>query len=151
LLEPDAVRVLKQRLLPLASVVTPNLGEAELLTGKRVRTLKEMERAAREIFQMGPQVVIKGGHLKRECSDVLFDGKDVMVFPGERIASTCTHGTGCVFSSALATFLALGKCVKDATQSAHDVVRRAIHCGYSFGRGRGAVSPHLGRRVEGTE
>jgi len=65
-------------------VVTPNLHEAELLTGKRVRTLREMERAALEIFRMGPRVVIKGGHLKRESSDVLFDGKDLTVFPGRK-------------------------------------------------------------------
>jgi hydroxymethylpyrimidine kinase/phosphomethylpyrimidine kinase len=141
LLEPDAVRVMRERLLPLATVVTPNLQEAELLTGKRVRTLKEMERAALEIFRMGPRVVIKGGHLKRESSDLLFDGKEVTVFHGKKIASTSTHGTGCVFSSALATFLAMGESLRESTQSAHDVVRRAIQGGYSFGRGRGAVAP----------
>jgi len=151
LLEPDAVRVLRERLLPLATVVTPNLHEAELLTGKRVRTLKEMERAALEIFRMGPRVVIKGGHLKRECSDLLFDGKEVTVFPGKKIASTCTHGTGCVFSSALATFLALGENLKQATQSAHDVVRRAIRGGYCVGRGTGAVAPYSTGRIEGLE
>jgi len=151
LLEPDAVRVLRERLLPLATVVTPNLHEAELLTGKRVRTLKEMERAALEIFRMGPRVVIKGGHLKRECSDLLFDGKEVTVFPGKKIASTCTHGTGCVFSSALATFLALGENLKEATQSAHDVVRRAIRGGYCVGRGTGAVAPYSTGRIEGLE
>lgn len=150
LLEPDAIRLLRDRLLPLATVVTPNLLEAELLTGKRVRTLKQMERAAFEIFQMGPRVVIKGGHLKRESSDVLFDGKDVTVFTGKKIASTCTHGTGCVFSSALATFLALGKNLIEATQLAHDLVRKAIQGGYSAGRGRGVVAPHSDRRVEGS-
>jgi hydroxymethylpyrimidine kinase/phosphomethylpyrimidine kinase len=149
LLEPDAIRVLRERLLPLATVVTPNLHEAELLTGKRVRTLKEMERAALEIFRMGPRVVIKGGHLKRESSDVFFDGKEVTVFRGNKIASTSTHGTGCVFSSALATFLALGGNLKEATQSAHDLVRRAIRGGYSVGRGRGAVAPFSARRAEG--
>ena len=141
LLEPDAVRVLKEQLLPLATVVTPNLSEAEFLTGKRVRTLKEMERAAREIFRMGPRVVIKGGHLKRESSDVLFDGKEITVFPGKTIASSSTHGTGCVFSSALATFLAVGESLKEATQSAHDLVRKAIRGGYSVGQGRGVVAP----------
>ena len=142
LLEPGALRWLRERLLPLATVVTPNLHEAELLTGKRVRTLKEMERAAREIFRMGPQVVIKGGHLKGESSDVLFDGKDITVFPGKTIASAATHGTGCVFSSALATYLAMGETVREATQSAHDMVRRAIRGGYSMGRGAGPVAPY---------
>ena len=148
LLEPDAIRVLKERLLPLATVVTPNLHEAELLTGKRVRTLKEMERAAFEIFRMGPRVVIKGGHLKRESSDLFFDGKDVTIFSGKKIASTSTHGTGCVFSSALATFLALGEDLKEATKSAHDLVRKAIRGGYSIGRGRGAVAPYSARWAE---
>jgi hydroxymethylpyrimidine kinase/phosphomethylpyrimidine kinase len=141
LLEPDAIRVLRERLLPLATVVTPNLDEAELLTGRRVRTLKEMERAALEIFGMGPQVVIKGGHLKRESSDVFFDGKDVTVFPGKKIASQSTHGTGCVFSSAVATLLALGENLNEAVESAHELVRRAIRGGYSIGGGAGAVAP----------
>ncbi len=149
LLEPDAIRVLKERLLPLATLVTPNLEEAELLTGKRVRTLKEMERAAREIFRMGPGVVIKGGHLRQESSDVLFDGKEMTVFHGKKIASISTHGTGCVFSSALATFLAMGQDLREATQSAHDLVRRAIRGGYSVGRGRGAVAPYSAHGVEG--
>ena len=148
LLEPDAIRVLKERLLPLATVVTPNLHEAELLTGKRVRTLKEMERAAFEIFRMGPRVVIKGGHLKRESSDLFFDGKDVTIFSGKKIASTSTHGTGCVFSSAQASFLALGEDLKEATKSAHDLVRKAIRGGYSIGRGRGAVAPYSARWAE---
>jgi hydroxymethylpyrimidine kinase/phosphomethylpyrimidine kinase len=142
LLEPGAIRVLRDYLLPLATVVTPNLDEAELLTGKRVRTLKQMERAALEIFRMGPRVVIKGGHLKRECSDVFFDGEEVMVFPGKKIVSASTHGTGCVFSSALATFLALGENLKEAVRSAHDLVRRAIRGGYTVGRGTGAVAPY---------
>jgi hydroxymethylpyrimidine/phosphomethylpyrimidine kinase len=143
LLEPGAIRALKEHLLPLATVVTPNLDEAEILTGKRVRTLKEMERAALEIFQMGSQVVIKGGHLERGSLDVFFDGKEVTVFPGKKIVSTSTHGTGCVFSSALATFLALGRNSKDAVQSAHDMVRKAIRQGYPVGRGLGAVAPYF--------
>jgi hydroxymethylpyrimidine kinase/phosphomethylpyrimidine kinase len=149
LLEFDAVRVLRERLLPLATVVTPNLHEAELLTGKRVRTLKEMERAALEIFRMGPRVVIKGGHLKRESADVLFDGKEVTIFPGKKIASSSTHGTGCVFSSALATFLAMGEELREAVQSAHDMVRKAIRGGYSVGRGAGVLAPYSAHRFEG--
>lgn len=149
LLDPDALRVLKDRLLPLAAVVTPNLDEAELLTGKRVRTLREMERAAREIYRMGPRVVIKGGHLRQESSDVLFDGVDMTIFRGRKMASTSTHGTGCVFSSALATYLAMGRELKQATQGAHDLVRRAIREGYAVGRGRGAVAPWRSREAEG--
>jgi hydroxymethylpyrimidine kinase/phosphomethylpyrimidine kinase len=148
LLEPGAIRVLKEHLLPLATVVTPNLDEAELLTGKRVRTLREMERAALEIYRMGPRVVIKGGHLQRGSSDVFFDGKELAVMHGKRIASPFTHGTGCVFSSALATFLALGENMKDAAQSAHDLVRRAIRGGYPVGCGAGTVAPYPARGAE---
>jgi hydroxymethylpyrimidine kinase/phosphomethylpyrimidine kinase len=151
LLEPGAIRVLKDQLLPLATVVTPNLDEAEILTGKRVRTLREMERAAIEIFRLGPRVVIKGGHLKRESPDVFFDGKEVTVFPGKKIASPFTHGTGCVFSSALATFLALGENLKKAVHSAHDLVRKAIRGGYTVGHGRGAVAPYTACRAEGSK
>jgi hydroxymethylpyrimidine kinase/phosphomethylpyrimidine kinase len=148
LLETGAIRLLKEHLLPLATVVTPNLDEAELLTGKRVRTLKEMERAALEIFRMGPRVVIKGGHLERDSSDVFFDGEELTVFPGKKIASLSTHGTGCVFSSALATFLAFGRNLKDAVQSAHNTVREAIRGGYTVGRGTGAVAPYAARGAE---
>jgi hydroxymethylpyrimidine kinase/phosphomethylpyrimidine kinase len=148
LLEPNAIRLLKERLLPLSAVVTPNLDEAELLTGRTVRTLKEMERAALEIFRMGPRVVIKGGHLERGSSDLFFDGEEVVVFQGKKITSTSTHGTGCVFSSALATFLALGRNMKDAVQSAHDMVRKAIRGGYIVGRGAGTVAPYAARGAE---
>jgi len=148
LLERDALRFLKERLLPVATVVTPNLDEAEVLTGRRVRTLKEMERAAREIYRMGPRVVIKGGHLRQESSDLLFDGMDITIFHGRKIASTSTHGTGCVFSSALATYLAMGQELRQAAQSAHDLVRRAIRGGYSVGRGRAAVAPYSGGEAD---
>jgi len=149
LLEPDALGVVKERLLPVAAVVTPNLDEAELLTGKKVRTLKEMERAAREIYRMGPRVVIKGGHLRHESSDLFFDGEGITIFRGTKIASTATHGTGCVFSSALATYLAMGQGMRQAVQSAHDLVRKAIRGGYSVGRGRGAVAPDSSCEAEG--
>jgi hydroxymethylpyrimidine/phosphomethylpyrimidine kinase len=94
-------------------------------------------------------VVIKGGHLKRESADVLFDGKEVTIFPGKKIASSSTHGTGCVFSSALATFLAMGEELREAVQSAHDMVRKAIRGGYSVGRGAGVVAPYSAHRFEG--
>jgi hydroxymethylpyrimidine/phosphomethylpyrimidine kinase len=141
LLDAEAVPLLKETLLPMASVITPNLYEAEILTGRRVRNLEEMEEASRVIKGLGPDVVITGGHLKGECVDLLYDGRDVHHFYGSRIRTGHTHGSGCVFSSALATFLALGNDVKRAAELAHDFTRRAIRRGYPCGRGAGAVRP----------
>jgi hydroxymethylpyrimidine/phosphomethylpyrimidine kinase len=141
LLDAEAVPLLKETLLPLASVITPNLYEAEILTGRRVRNLEEMEEASRVINALGPDVVITGGHLKGECVDLLYDGRDVHHFYGSRIRTGYTHGSGCVFSSALATFLALENEVKRAVELAHDFTRTAIERGYPCGSGAGAVRP----------
>ena len=139
LLDAEAVPILKKTLLPLASVITPNLDEAEILAGRKVRNLKEMEEASEMIKGFGPDVVITGGHLKGECVDLLYDGRDMHHFSGSKIRAGHTHGSGCVFSSALATFLALENDVKRATELAHDFTRRAIETGYPCGRGAGAV------------
>jgi len=141
LLVPEAVSLLKEILLPLSRVVTPNLDEAEMLTGKRVRNLKEMEEAAKRIKSLGPDVVVTGGHLKGECVDLLYDGRAVYHFSGAKIDTEHVHGTGCVFSSALATFLALEGNVIKATGLAHDFTRQAIERGYPCGKGAGAVRP----------
>jgi hydroxymethylpyrimidine kinase/phosphomethylpyrimidine kinase len=141
LLVPEAVSLLKEILLPLSHVVTPNLYEAEILTGKRVRNLEEMEEAAKDIKGLGPDVVVTGGHLKGECVDILYDGKAVHRFSGSKIDTEHVHGTGCVFSSALATFLALEKNVVEATEQAHVFTRQAIERGYSCGKGVGIVRP----------
>jgi hydroxymethylpyrimidine kinase/phosphomethylpyrimidine kinase len=141
LLMPEAIYLLKETLLPLSHVVTPNLDEAETLTGIRVRNLKEMEEAAKRIKNLGPDVVVTGGHLKGECVDLLYDGREVYHFSGARIETEHVHGSGCVFSSALATFLALEGAVNKATEQAHDFVRQAIERGYPCGKGAGAVCP----------
>jgi hydroxymethylpyrimidine/phosphomethylpyrimidine kinase len=144
LLKSEALSLLKEILLPLSSVVTPNLYEAETLTGKKVEELKEMAEAARMIKAIGPDVVVTGGHLKGECVDLLYDGKDNHQFSGSRIFTKHTHGSGCVFSTALATFLAREKNVIKATKMAHDFTRRAIINGYSCGKGSGPVQVPLG-------
>ena len=141
LLESEAIGLLKDRLLPLAGVVTPNLYEAGILTGKKVGNTKEMAEAAKLIKSMGPDVVITGGHLKDRCVDILYDGKGIHKFSGSRIETRHTHGSGCVFSTALATFLAQGKDIIKATDLAHNFTRRAIMQGYGCGRGPGPVHP----------
>jgi hydroxymethylpyrimidine/phosphomethylpyrimidine kinase len=141
LLAPEAVSLLKEILLPLSRVVTPNLDEVEVLTGRRVRNLQEMEEAAKHIKDLGPDVVVTGGHLKGECVDLLFNGKTVYHFTGAKIDTEHVHGTGCVFSSALATFLALEENVVKATEQAHEFTKKAIERGYPCGKGAGAVRP----------
>ena len=109
LLSAGTLEAVRERLLPLATVVTPNLLEAELLTGMKITDEAQMLAAARMISAMGPQwVLVKGGHLPGNPVDLLFDGDRVIRFPGERIASEHTHGTGCTLASAIASRLALG-------------------------------------------
>lgn len=139
LLETEAISVMKDVLFPLASVVTPNLDEAGSLAGTKVKGMKEMAKAAKVIKQLGPDVVITGGHFKDRCVDLLFDGKDIHQFWGSKIDTEHTHGSGCVFSTALAVFLADGKSLVKATKMAHNFTRRAIINGYECGRGAGPV------------
>jgi hydroxymethylpyrimidine kinase/phosphomethylpyrimidine kinase len=109
LLRKDAQEALIKNLIPLAMVVTPNLLEASALTGLKVSSLEEMKKAAHRIYQLGTKyVVIKGGHLKGSAIDLLYDGKKYEEMKTERIETKNTHGTGCTFASAIATFLARG-------------------------------------------
>lgn len=143
LLSPDAVEALCQELLPLAYVVTPNLPEAARLAGMEVRDLEGMERAARRIHAMGPRhVVVKGGHLEADAVDLLFDGRSVRLFPSHRISNRNTHGTGCTFSTALATFLAQGQGMEQAVAKAKEFVSRAIATGLRLGKGCGPTNPY---------
>jgi len=143
LLEAEAVSVLSGELFPLAEVITPNLAEASALSGTPVETVEDMERAARAIKAMGPNVVIKGGHLAGDCVDILYDGNGLYRFGAERIRTRHTHGTGCVFSSALATYLALGHELTEATRRAHGFTRQSIAQGYRCGEGAGVTNPSV--------
>jgi hydroxymethylpyrimidine/phosphomethylpyrimidine kinase len=144
LLESNALTIMREQLLPLATVVTPNLHEAGVLSGKKVSNIDEMKAAARRIKEFGPaNVVITGGHLKKECVDILYDGKEVYRFGGPQIESEHTHGSGCVFSAALATFLAMGNGVIKGAEMANDFTRKAISKGSKAGKGPGSVQPPL--------
>ncbi len=133
----DAVR---ERLLPLATVVTPNLLEAELLTGMTISNEAEMLAAARLINGMGPQwVLVKGGHLPGNPVDLLFDGDRVIRLAGDRIDIVHTHGTGCTLASAIAARLALGDDVPTAVKAAKAYVTGAIAAGFPLGAGIGPV------------
>lgn len=140
LLQPEAVTTLRTLLLPLAEVVTPNLHEAEVLTGQRVDTLDAMRIAARAIYELGPRyVVVKGGHLASEPVDVCFDGDHFTDLHAQRIQSRHTHGTGCTFSAAIAAFLARGLSVDAAVAAAKHYVTGAIRHAPGIGSGAGPL------------
>jgi hydroxymethylpyrimidine/phosphomethylpyrimidine kinase len=143
LLDRDAETAYRERLLPLATVVTPNLPEAESLLGRPVRTLAEMREAARALHAMGPRaVVVKGGHLEGDAVDVFWDGERMEDLSAPRIATKNTHGTGCTYSAAIAARLALGDSLLDAVRGAKAYLTEAIRRSYSVGRGHGPVD-HL--------
>ncbi len=139
LLRPDAVESFKRHLIPLAYVVTPNVHEAERLTGLTIRSLADARRAAKALHQLGCRhVLIKGGHLfERPATDLLYDGRFFRVYRGEWIDTPHTHGTGCTYAAALSAHLALGKSLPDAVDAAKRYVTGAIRHGLAIGRGHG--------------
>lgn len=140
LLDTRAVDVISRRLLPLATVVTANLPEAEVLTGMSLRSVADLGRAARAIIALGARsVVVKGGHLDGPAVDVFDDGTAVTEFSGPRIATANTHGTGCTMAAAIAAHLAFGRPVVDAVGAAKQYVRRAMERSPGVGHGHGPL------------
>lgn len=139
LLRPDAVAALGETLLPLATLVTPNVHEAQALTGLPVRTLAEAEAAGRRLVAAGARaVLVKGGHLEeRPATDVLVTSEGVRIFSGEHVEARHTHGTGCTYSAAIATQLAHGRSLEDAIVRAKAYVTEAIRAGLPVGHGIG--------------
>jgi hydroxymethylpyrimidine kinase/phosphomethylpyrimidine kinase len=143
LLKEEAQKALRELLIPLAFVVTPNLPEASVLAGIEVNSLKTMKEAARHIYNLGARnVVVKGGHMKGEIVDLLFDGNTFYEYPTPRIPTKNTHGTGCTFASALATELAKGGTVQTAVERAKSFMTTAIRFSLSLGRGHGPTNPY---------
>jgi hydroxymethylpyrimidine/phosphomethylpyrimidine kinase len=140
LLRKDAIQALRSRLIPLAKVVTPNLPEAEELTGMKLTKAKEIEEAARRIIAMGAQnVVIKGGHRRGPAIDLFFDGKKSRALRSPRIRTRHTHGTGCTFSAAITAYLAKGEKIEDAVVLAKKYITQAIRKGFAVGSGHSPV------------
>ena len=141
LLRDDAVDALRRHLVPLAAVITPNLPEATVLLDREVRTLDERRQAARDLVAMGARAaVVKGGH-SDDAIDVFFDGTDLIELRGERIATKNTHGSGCVFSAAIAAWLARGAEPLQAAREAKTFITRAIASSLEIGHGHGPVNP----------
>jgi hydroxymethylpyrimidine/phosphomethylpyrimidine kinase len=143
LLREDAVESLRKRIVPLATLVTPNLPEAAGLAGFEVATRDDMERAAEAILRLGARaLLVKGGHLDGAMSDDLFtDGTRTEWLPAERITTRDTHGTGCVLSAAIAAHLARGDELLDAVRAGKTFVTEAIRHAVRIGKGIGPVNP----------
>jgi hydroxymethylpyrimidine/phosphomethylpyrimidine kinase len=142
LLRDDAIDALRTRLLPLAAVITPNLPEAEVILGRRVATIAERREAARALVALGPRAaVVKGGHAQGDVTDVYWDGFEMVELAGERVQTTNTHGSGCVFSAAIAAGLARGLEPLAAVRQAKEFVSGAIEFSLEIGHGHGPVNP----------
>lgn len=140
LLRPEAKENLIKYLIPIAYLITPNVPEAEEITGMKIETVEDMKKAGNIILNMGPKyVLMKGGHLEGDCVDVLI-GKDMFeVFKGERINRKNTHGTGCTISSAITSHLALGYDIKESIRLSKEYITEAIKYSFDIGHGVGPV------------
>jgi hydroxymethylpyrimidine/phosphomethylpyrimidine kinase len=137
LLKASAIRALKSRLLPLATLVTPNLDEAQLLLNRRLQCLEDLLDAAREIHDhFGCAALVKGGHLKlgENAVDVLFDGQRFTVLKARRVRGVSTHGTGCTYSAAITAHLARGEKLPRAVELSKNFITRAIARSQKLGR-----------------
>lgn len=142
LIDESAVAALRTKVLPLADILTPNVFEAQLLSGMKIETVEHMKKAAKAICELGPRaVLVKGGAMRKEMKavDVWFDGKDHQVLQTKWIDTPNTHGTGCTLSAAIAANLAIGYEPLPATKAAKDYVTEALKHSLSIGKGRGPV------------
>jgi hydroxymethylpyrimidine/phosphomethylpyrimidine kinase len=142
LLKEDAIETLRTKLLPLATIITPNIPEAETLTGIEISNLEDSSNAAKMIVNMGAaSVIVKGGHLvDNEAIDLFYAGKNFRKFRSPRIETKNTHGTGCTFSSAIAAGLARGLKLTDAIGGAKEYVTEAIRTNLNIGHGHGPLN-----------
>jgi hydroxymethylpyrimidine/phosphomethylpyrimidine kinase len=150
LLDAEGQVALQRELLPLATLVTPNLPEAAALAGMGVGSVREMQAAAKRIREYGVEaVLIKGGHLDGDPVDLLLDASGFTEFPAKRISTTDVHGTGCVLSAAIATELAKGASLKQAVQRGREVTIAGIKAAVTIGKGKKLVDPHAYLATEG--
>ena len=142
LLRDDAVDALRTVMLPLAAVITPNLPEAEVLLGRSIATLDERRNAAQELVRMGARAaVVKGGHAEGDAVDVFADADQLFELSAQRIDTANTHGSGCTFSAAIASYLAMGMNSADAVRRAKAFISSAIEFSIEAGTGHGPVNP----------
>lgn len=138
LMQESAISALRSTVLPLATLLTPNIPEAKKLAGMEISSEADMREAARRIQALGPQnVLVKGGHAQGEARDILLCGEDFHVFASRRIPTKNTHGTGCTLSSAIAAYLARGEVLPEAVRKAKEYVTGAIEHALPLGHGCG--------------
>ncbi len=148
LLDASGVKFLAAELMKRATVVTPNIAEAESLTGLEIKDAAAMEAAARKLVEMGARAaIVKGGHMEKPV-DVLFDGLETMSLAGDRTQEDNLHGTGCTFASAIAAELALGRQLHEAAMLAKAYVMKAIEKSYAVGKGRAPLDHFFRQRIE---
>jgi hydroxymethylpyrimidine/phosphomethylpyrimidine kinase len=148
LLDAGGIKYIATELLKRASVITPNVPEAETLTGLTIKDVADMEAAARKIVEMGARaVIVKGGHMERAI-DVLFDGSEMVQLGGERVKTDNTHGTGCTFASAIVAQLSAGRPLVEAATLAKAYVTKAIEKGYPVGKGRVPLDHFYRQKIE---
>ena len=138
LMQESSIDTLISTVIPIATVLTPNIPEAEKISGIEIHDADGMKRSAELISKMGAKaVLVKGGHRVGNADDILFDGESFTVFPGQRINTKNTHGTGCTLSSAIASYLALGCDLVTAVRKAKEYVTGAIAHALELGKGNG--------------
>jgi len=148
LLREEAIEALRKILLPQTYLLTPNLPEAEALTGQPVRNAKEMAAAARALQRLGARnVLVKGGHREGDATDLLLAGNDLLELPGQRHDTSNTHGTGCSYAAAIATLLAQGQPLVSAVQNAKRFIDQAIRAAYPLGTGHGPINHFAGAQA----
>jgi hydroxymethylpyrimidine/phosphomethylpyrimidine kinase len=141
LMQEAALSFFTSELIPFADMLTPNIPEAEAITGLKISTVEDMKKAAESIYSMGTRsVLVKGGHLEGDAEDILFDGKNFYSYITKRINTKNTHGTGCTFSSAIAANLALGMNYFEAVGKAKKYVTMAIEHSLDIGKGHGPTN-----------
>lgn len=147
LLDDAGIAVLRDRLLPLSAVLTPNVPEAEVLSGVPIRGPEDMEKAGRKLVQAGAKaVLVKGAHLAgEEITDLLVSAKESVAFTSARIKTRHCHGTGCTLASAIAVSLASGLSLKEAVARARNYVLKAMAAAPGFGAGHGPMAHNFGR------
>lgn len=141
LMQENALEFFITELIPSADMLTPNIPEAEAITGIKITELDHMKNAAKVIYSMGAKsVLVKGGHLEGDAEDILYDGKSFYSFTSKRIITKNTHGTGCTYSSAITSNLALGMDRYTAVKNAKDYVTMAIKHSLDIGKGHGPTN-----------
>ncbi|WP_318743989.1 bifunctional hydroxymethylpyrimidine kinase/phosphomethylpyrimidine kinase [Treponema sp.] len=140
LISEDAIEILKENLIPLATLITPNIPESEILSGMKIETEEQMVYAAKHISEkFKTAVLVKGGHSINDANDVLYTDGKFLWFPQERIENSNTHGTGCTLSSAIASHLAKGEPIECAINSAKKYLTECLKAGLDLGKGSGPL------------